>query len=442
MRQHRFIYTGLLLTGLLAFAACSSPPESQNNRIDRSVPLTDGRLTAQAVGDGLSVTFWDNQDFTGATATRIDTTVDLTTTGSGSVATSPITGIAGTSWSARWTGFVQAPATGTYTFYVTSDDGGRLWVDNTQITNNWTSHFPVETSGTISLMAGQFYPIKLEQYNGNGGARMLLSWAGPGITKVKIPQAQLSATAPSTPPTTSNCNRTQVTLAGGPYLSFIADDASQNDYTKLLPLFQSQNVRFASAIITGSVPSSLTLAEDTTRWGMNKGQVLALETAGMEIMSHTATHNILTSLSPTALVSETAGALAQLKALGTHPSDGIAYPSGETNSTVITEACKSYNWGYRTYTTTTGTGSGSNGPTFDPFRINRQGIYNDSLVNDSHTYIDQVVANKGWLILLIHSGMRATPFNKNGAYEEAIRYAKSKAVPILTPSQVTAKIPR
>jgi peptidoglycan/xylan/chitin deacetylase (PgdA/CDA1 family) len=161
-------------------------------------------------------------------------------------------------------------------------------------------------------------------------------------------------------------------------------------------LFQSQNV-LASAVITGSVPSSLTLAEDTMRWGMNKGQVLALETAGMEIMSHTATHNILTSLSPTALVSETTGALAQLEALDTHPSDGIAYPSGETNSTVITEADQSYNWGYRTYTTTMRTESGSNGPTFDPFRINRQGFYSDSLVNgslvnDSHAYIDQVVA--------------------------------------------------
>jgi PA14 domain len=106
--------------------------------------------------------------------------------------------------------FVQAPAIGAYTFYVTSDDGGRLWVDNTQITNNWTSHFPVENSGTFSLTAGQFYPIILEQYNGDGGARML-SWAGPGIAKVKIPQAQLDHRAIH-PPTTSNCNRTQVTL--------------------------------------------------------------------------------------------------------------------------------------------------------------------------------------------------------------------------------------
>jgi PA14 domain len=199
------------LIGFLFFAACNTNPVNTPGKTtpDQSAPSavtteksptdksTPGTLRASAIGDGLAVRFYDNQDFTGTQANRIDPTVDLTT-GSGTTAASPMAGIAGTTWSARWTGFVEAPTTGTYTFYTTSDDGVRLWVNNTPLINNWTDHYPVEDSGTITLTGGQRYPITLEQYNGLGSARMLLSWAGPGITKVKIPQARLSSSIPTT----------------------------------------------------------------------------------------------------------------------------------------------------------------------------------------------------------------------------------------------------
>ena len=38
-------------------------------------------------------------------------------------------------------GKIQPPATGNYTFYTTSDDGIRLWVDGQQIVNNWTDGY-------------------------------------------------------------------------------------------------------------------------------------------------------------------------------------------------------------------------------------------------------------------------------------------------------------
>ncbi len=116
-------------------------------------------------GNGLSVTYYNNMDFTGTTVTGVDPTVDFSW-GAGS----PAAAIANDTFSARWTGQVQAPVTGTYTFYTQSDDGVRLWVNNQQIVNNWTDHGSTENSGTIALTAGQRYDIRMEFYENGGDA--------------------------------------------------------------------------------------------------------------------------------------------------------------------------------------------------------------------------------------------------------------------------------
>ena len=54
--------------------------------------------------------YFDNVNFTGATVTRTDPTVDFDWGASG-----PAPGIAADFFSVRWTGQVEAPSTGTYT---------------------------------------------------------------------------------------------------------------------------------------------------------------------------------------------------------------------------------------------------------------------------------------------------------------------------------------
>jgi hypothetical protein len=89
-------------------------------------------------------------------------------------------------FSIRFQGHVQAPQTGTYTFFTTSDDGVRLWVDGTRIVNNWTNHSPIENSGTINLTAGVLTPITLEFYERSGGAVIQLEWEGPGLSRAYV----------------------------------------------------------------------------------------------------------------------------------------------------------------------------------------------------------------------------------------------------------------
>jgi hypothetical protein len=94
-------------------------------------------------------------------------------------------------FSVRWTGFIKAPTTGTYTFYVNSDDGSRLWVNGVQITNDWSDHALNETSGTILLTAGTKYSVTLEYYESGGQSEVELSYSGPAVPKQIIPQSQL-----------------------------------------------------------------------------------------------------------------------------------------------------------------------------------------------------------------------------------------------------------
>jgi hypothetical protein len=92
----------------------------------------------------------------------------------------------------RWTGFVRAQYSETYTFYTDADDGVKLWVNGQLIVDNWQVQPDTQESGTVSLTAGQLVPIQIEYYeNGEGPATMALQWSGPSQPFQAIPQSQL-----------------------------------------------------------------------------------------------------------------------------------------------------------------------------------------------------------------------------------------------------------
>ncbi len=151
-------------------------------------------VTVQApgggTGTGLTAVYFDNMDFTGASISRIDAMVDFSW-GDGS----PAAAIGADSFSARWTGQVEAPATGTWSFTTTSDDGIRLWVNGVQLINAWVNQGPTSYSGSIALTAGQRYDLKLEYFENGGGAMARLAWSGPGQASQVIPSQYLTPTS-------------------------------------------------------------------------------------------------------------------------------------------------------------------------------------------------------------------------------------------------------
>ncbi len=149
-------------------------------------------VNAAGTGDGLTATYFPTINLTGTPVTAVVPTVSFNW-GTGI----PVTGIPADNFSARFSGQVQPLYTQTYTFYTTSDDGVRLWVNGTQVINNWTDHGPIENSGTIALTAGQKYNIVLEYYEHTSGATISLSWSSSSQAKQIIPQAQLFSTTPA-----------------------------------------------------------------------------------------------------------------------------------------------------------------------------------------------------------------------------------------------------
>lgn len=107
----------------------------------------------------------------------------------------PAIGVPADNFSVRWTGTLTVPTTGTYRFQTRSDDGVRLWVNGAQVINNWTDHSPTNnTTGNISLTAGQRVAVVLEYYERGGGAVMQLRWRRPGqLTYVAVPAGNLNA---------------------------------------------------------------------------------------------------------------------------------------------------------------------------------------------------------------------------------------------------------
>jgi hypothetical protein len=90
---------------------------------------------------------------------------------------SPSAAITTDNFSVRWTGFIQAPTTGTYTFFANGDDGVKLTVNNQAIINDLTDRSYERVSTTIQLQAGQFYPIQMDFYDALEIARARLSWS-------------------------------------------------------------------------------------------------------------------------------------------------------------------------------------------------------------------------------------------------------------------------
>ncbi len=137
-------------------------------------------------GTGLMGAYYNTLDLSGPALTRTDPTIDFDWSNS-----APFAGVNLNNFSVRWLGSVQARCSGTYTFYANADDGVRLWVNGTQLVDAWIYQGATEYSGTIALQAGQKYSIKIEYFQGYGGAIMQLKWSGPGIAKQIVPSSQL-----------------------------------------------------------------------------------------------------------------------------------------------------------------------------------------------------------------------------------------------------------
>ncbi|MHC4643258.1 MAG: PA14 domain-containing protein, partial [Planctomycetota bacterium] len=99
----------------------------------------------------------------------------------------------------KWVGHVECPVDADYTFYTTTDDGARLFINGVQILPiaAWQQQGMTEWSGSVVLSAG-LHDIEMHYEEGNGGAGAQLRWsaipsnpADDAINKQIIPAVYL-----------------------------------------------------------------------------------------------------------------------------------------------------------------------------------------------------------------------------------------------------------
>eukprot|EP00957_Ditylum_brightwellii_P020869 1574109-Ditylum_brightwellii.AAC.1 len=100
----------------------------------------------------------------------------------------------GNAFGSRLRGYITAPATGEYDFYIASDDAGTLFLSSDTNPDNmekiayveehtgprqWT-RYPSQRSEPISLVVGETYYVEAHHKEGGGGDHLAIGWKLPG----------------------------------------------------------------------------------------------------------------------------------------------------------------------------------------------------------------------------------------------------------------------
>jgi hypothetical protein len=108
---------------------------------------------------------------------------------------------AGDWYGQRVRGILQVTQTGTYTFYLATDDDGELYFSQTDspagkfriayIQSNWAgvrewNKLATQRSVPLTLTAGQRYYIEALESEGSGGDNLAVGWTGPGFPSITV----------------------------------------------------------------------------------------------------------------------------------------------------------------------------------------------------------------------------------------------------------------
>ncbi|HEY0458090.1 MAG TPA: glycoside hydrolase family 3 C-terminal domain-containing protein [Pyrinomonadaceae bacterium] len=141
--------------------------------LEDTTPIPTANLTVpDGKSNGLEGEYFANMTFDGAPAfTRVDALLDFHW-GTGS----PAENYPSDLFSNRWTGNLTASVTGRYAISLSSNDGGRLYLDDKLIVDVWGDHASLKGAATVELKQGEPHKIRVEHYENRGNADLVLGW--------------------------------------------------------------------------------------------------------------------------------------------------------------------------------------------------------------------------------------------------------------------------
>jgi hypothetical protein len=178
------------LTGLIVGTGTINASYSGFNA-STGFTVSDGASSGgTTTGTGLRGDYYDGTNFNTFFGTRTDATIDFNWN-------ADVNNLGQTeNYSIRWTGYIQAQKSETYTFYTQADDGTRLSIAGGSFTScidDFNLHGVTERicATTFALTAGQKVAVTLEYFEGPGVSSVKLLWSSNTTSKQVIPQAYL-----------------------------------------------------------------------------------------------------------------------------------------------------------------------------------------------------------------------------------------------------------
>jgi len=160
------------------------------DELDEAALVHKGEVWSFAVttGEGgLKGEYFNNVSLSGTPAfTRIDPNVNFNWGAEG-----PGAPLQSDGWSARWTADLITFAPDTYTFFVNSEGGTRLWIDGRRIINVWASHVAAKYPSQPTPLEEGIHSLRLEYADWDRDALQELSWSTATMAEQIIPAGPL-----------------------------------------------------------------------------------------------------------------------------------------------------------------------------------------------------------------------------------------------------------
>ncbi len=129
---------------------------------------------------GLTARYYRGENFEELIDTRIDSQVNF------DWSRTPPSGVPHDHYSVRWTGFIETEEAGEYTIFASTDDGVRVWLDDKQVINDWTTHAVETFQAKFNSAAKSKHSIRVEFFQSGGGAAAYLEWQMPVVKPAVI----------------------------------------------------------------------------------------------------------------------------------------------------------------------------------------------------------------------------------------------------------------
>jgi arylsulfatase A-like enzyme len=121
-----------------------------------------------------------------------------------------------------FTGYLQVPTAGAYTFHLISDTGAQLWLHDGHVIDDDFNHSGNASSTPVQLAAG-LHPYRLYYRHRTGTRNLAFEWTGPGIPRQPVPASALRIEAPVSP--TANDDNATTQLDQSILIDVLANDA-------------------------------------------------------------------------------------------------------------------------------------------------------------------------------------------------------------------------